>query len=147
MTRIAYFITPHGFGHAARSAAIMEAVSKIVPSISFHIFSTVPRWFFDDSLPCRFEYHEFLTDIGLIQKTPFSHDLKETIDALDQFIPFDSALISNTAGLLKQLACRMVICDISPLGIAIAVKAGLPSVLIENFTWDWIYEDLCGNNQ
>jgi hypothetical protein len=141
MTRIAYFITPHGFGHAARSAAIMEAVSKIVPSISFHIFSTVPRWFFDDSLPCRFEYHEFLTDIGLIQKTPFSHDLKETIDALDQFIPFDSALISNTAGLLKQLACRMVICDISPLGIAIAVKAGLPSVLIENFTWDWIYED------
>jgi hypothetical protein len=141
MTRIAYFITPHGFGHAARSTAIMDAVSKIVPSISFHIFTAVPQWFFLDSLSNRFEYHEFLSDIGLIQKTPFSHNLKETIEALDRFIPFDPALISNTAGLLKQLACRMVICDISPLGIAVAAKAGISSVLIENFTWDWIYED------
>ena len=31
-------------------------------------------------------------------------------------------------------------CDIAPLGIAVAKAAGLPSVLVENFTWDWIYE-------
>ncbi|MDO8971903.1 MAG: hypothetical protein Q7U74_14510, partial [Saprospiraceae bacterium] len=35
--------------------------------------------------------------------------------------------------------CSLVCCDISPLGIAAAQAAGLPSVLIENFTWDWIY--------
>lgn len=34
----------------------------------------------------------------------------------------------------------MVVCDIAPLGIAVAREAGIPSVLIENFTWDWIYE-------
>ena len=33
----------------------------------------------------------------------------------------------------------MVVCDIAPLGIAAARVAGVPSVLIENFTWDWIY--------
>jgi hypothetical protein len=33
-----------------------------------------------------------------------------------------------------------VLCDISPLGIAVAEHAGIPSVLIENFTWDWIYD-------
>jgi hypothetical protein len=38
------------------------------------------------------------------------------------------------------LGCRLVACDIAPLGIAVARAAGLPSVLIENFTWDWIYE-------
>ena len=32
-----------------------------------------------------------------------------------------------------------MLCDIAPLGIAVAKAAGLPSVLIENFTWDWIY--------
>jgi len=31
------------------------------------------------------------------------------------------------------------VCDIAPLGIAVARRAGLPSVLVENFTWDWIY--------
>jgi hypothetical protein len=50
MIRLAYFITPHGFGHAARDSAIMDAVSKIVPSVSINIFATVPEWFFKDSL-------------------------------------------------------------------------------------------------
>ena len=140
MTRIAYFITPHGFGHAARASAIMDAVNDILPFVSFDIFSTVPEWFFKDSLASQFEYHEFLTDIGLVQKTPFLHNLKETIDALDRYIPFDSALISDTANFLNRRACRLAICDISPMGISVASKAGIPCVLIENFTWDWIYE-------
>ena len=141
MHRIAYFITPHGFGHASRASAIMDAVSETVPSVSFDIFTTVPEWFFADSFSGRFEYHEFLTDIGLVQKTPFSHDLEETIEALDRFIPFDPGTISDTADFLKRRACQLVVCDISPIGISIAAKAGLPSILIENFTWDWIYED------
>jgi hypothetical protein len=140
MPRIAYFITPHGFGHAARASAIMDAVSNIYPFVSFDIFTTVPEWFFEDSLSCRFEYHEFLTDIGLVQKTPFVHHLKDTIEILKGFIPFDPALISDTADFLIKRKCRLAVCDISPIGIAIAAEAGVPSILIENFTWDWIYE-------
>ena len=61
MHRIAYFITPHGFGHAARASAVMNAVSDIAPSVSFDIFTTVPKWFFEDSSADRFVYHEFWT--------------------------------------------------------------------------------------
>jgi hypothetical protein len=32
-----------------------------------------------------------------------------------------------------------VLCDIAPLGILVAREAGIPSVLVENFRWDWIY--------
>ena len=32
-----------------------------------------------------------------------------------------------------------MLCDIAPLGIRIARQAGVPSVLVENFTWDWLY--------
>jgi hypothetical protein len=35
----------------------------------------------------------------------------------------------------------MIVCDISPLGIKIAEEAGIPSILVENFTWDWIYQE------
>jgi Glycosyltransferase family 28 C-terminal domain len=141
MPRIAYFITPHGFGHAARASAIMDAVSDILPFVSFDILTTVPDWFFEDSLSGRFEYHEFLTDIGLVQKTPFLHHIEETIERLERFIPFAPALISDAADFITKRECRLVICDISPVGIAIAAEAGVPSILIENFTWDWIYED------
>jgi hypothetical protein len=41
---------------------------------------------------------------------------------------------------IKKDQCELVICDIAPLGIAVAREAGIPAVLVENFTWDWIYE-------
>ena len=37
-----------------------------------------------------------------------------------------------------------MLCDIAPLGIAAAKRAGIPSVLVENFTWDWIYRGYLG---
>jgi hypothetical protein len=42
------------------------------------------------------------------------------------------------------MKCMLVICDISPLGVAVARRLGIPSLLIENFTWDWIYEHYAG---
>ena len=67
---IAYFISPHGYGHAARAAGVMEAVHELNPSIRFEIFTKVPSWFFDDSSSGNFGYHSLLTDIGLVQRTP-----------------------------------------------------------------------------
>lgn len=137
--RIAYFVSPHGYGHAARAAAVMEALNVLNPTTSFEIFTQVPRWFFEDSLRRPFGYHSLLTDIGLAQKNALSEDLPETVRRLAAFLPFDSALLVDLAWQVNQLGCQVVICDISPLGIAVAKAAGLPAVLIENFTWDWIY--------
>ncbi len=57
MRRIAYFISPHGFGHAARAASVMEAIHEIDPSIRFEIFTASPSWFFQDNLSGLFNYH------------------------------------------------------------------------------------------
>ena len=73
--RIAYFVSPHGFGHAARAAAVMQAISEIDASVEFEIFTTVPSWFFQDSMSASFNCHAVLTDIGLVQKTAFQADV------------------------------------------------------------------------
>jgi UDP:flavonoid glycosyltransferase YjiC (YdhE family) len=138
--RIAFFISPHGFGHAARAAAIMEALRATGSSIHFDIFTTVPDWFFANCNSFAFTYHRLLTDIGLIQKTPFQADLEATIQQLKTFLPFDRPQMFTMAQKLRQWNCELVICDIAPLGIRIASKADVPSILIENFTWDWLYQ-------
>ncbi len=137
---IAFFISPHGFGHAARAAGIMEALRAIAPSIHFEIFTTVPQWFFANCNSFAFTYHRLLTDIGLIQKTPFQPDLAATVQQLKAFLPFDPPQMAALAHKLRQCNCELVVCDIAPMGIQIAQKAELPSVLIENFTWDWLYQ-------
>jgi len=136
---IAYFISAHGLGHAARAAAVMDAAHKAQPAMRFEIFSTVPHWFFDDCLSGPFRYHALQTDVGLVQSTPLEGNLPATIAALDAFYPLDEKMVHASADKLRKLDCRLVISDIAPLGIAVARQAGLPSLLVENFTWDWIY--------
>jgi hypothetical protein len=137
--RIAFFISPHGFGHAARAASVMEALARIDSSYQFDIFTTVPEWFFANCNSFAFQYHRLLTDIGLVQKTPFQADLPATVQKLKKFLPFDQSQIAAVAEKIMHLKCKLLICDIAPMGIRVARAAGLPSVLIENFTWDWIY--------
>lgn len=138
--RIAFFISPHGFGHAARAASVMEAITEIEPSVKFDIFTTVPTWFFNHSNTINFQHHFLLTDIGLVQKNPFQEDLTATAQHLKSFLPFERAQIATLAEKIRHLQCELVICDIAPMGILIAGEADVPSVLIENFTWDWIYQ-------
>ena len=144
---IAYFISPHGFGHAARAAAVMEALYEIDSSVRFEIFTKVPALFFEDSLEAPHTYHSVLTDIGLVQKTSLNVDLDETLRNLNSFYPFKSLQINRMAQQLKTLNCDLIICDIAPMGLVVARKAGIPSVLMENFTWDWIYRSYASLNQ
>lgn len=138
MSRIAYFVSPHGFGHAARAAAIMSAIRDLAPDIRFDIVTQVPAWFFEDSLGGSFDYHDVCTDLGLVQRSALSADLDASLRRLDMFLPFDAAALSGLAECLE--ACRLVMCDIAPMGIVVAQQLGVPSILVENFTWDWLYQ-------
>jgi len=145
--RIAYFVSPHGFGHAARAAAVMETLSEIDTGVRFEIFTTVPSWFFQDSVSAPHTWHHLVTDIGLVQKNAFQADLKDTLRALTDFFPPQPSLIGEIAEKISTLNCVLIICDIAPLGILVAKEARIPSILVENFTWDWIYQQYTVANE
>ncbi|MEE4272874.1 MAG: hypothetical protein V2I67_14465, partial [Thermoanaerobaculales bacterium] len=137
---IGWFVSPHGFGHAARSAAVMEAISAASPGARHHVFTTVPREFFFESLgEDGVFYHRCECDVGMIQHTPLLEDVKETIRALDVNALNNQAMVEALAAEVATLDCRLIVCDIAPLGLDIARRLSIPSVLVENFTWDWIY--------
>lgn len=137
--RLACFVTPHGFGHAARTASVLAALRRRTPDLAVEFFTQVSPWFFRESGIPEFGYHEELVDIGFAQTDAFNEDCATTLARLGSFLPFDPARVKRLAAKVLALGCHAVICDIAPLGIAVAGEAGLPSVLIENFTWDWIY--------
>lgn len=118
----------------------MEALSRRAPGVRLEIFTTVPSWFFEDSLDGAWSLHSTRCDLGLVQLSPTEVDLDATIRSLEAFFPFEERRLDELAESLVQRSCRCVVSDISPLGIAVAARAGVPSILVENFTWDWIYE-------
>jgi UDP:flavonoid glycosyltransferase YjiC (YdhE family) len=138
MDRVAYIVSSHGFGHAARACAVMAEMHRQSSAIHFDVFSEVPKWFFSESLPDCFSYHRFDSDVGLVQRSPLVEDLEATCDLLDRNRCDDPDAVGQLAAALRRLESSVVIADISPLGLAAAAKAGIPSVLVENFTWDWV---------
>lgn len=106
----------------------------------FEVFSTVPRWFFEESVHGPFTHHDITCDVGFRQESALVFDLEATLRALDAFVPFDEELVERCASTLRSTGCRAALCDISPFGIAVAERAGVPSLLVENFSWSWLYE-------
>lgn len=137
--RIACFISPHGFGHAARAAAVMEKLGVCYPPCHFDIFTTVPPQFFEDSLSVSYSLHQVKTDVGLVQQSAFAEDWDQTLKCLNDFLPFDGTVVSDLARMLIRNRCQLILCDIAPLGIAVGLQSAVATVLIENFTWDSIY--------
>jgi hypothetical protein len=140
MTRtISCFISPHGFGHAMRTISVLEALIELVPDLQAHVFSTVPEALFQ-SCPFPLTYHRVVTDIGLVQDSAFTFDIEQTLAQLRRFLPLSETMVEQCASLCRHSS--LIICDISPLGIAVGKRTGIPSLLLENFTWDWIYRPL-----
>lgn len=143
MLRVAAFVSPHGFGHAARSAAVLEALGALLPDLELDLRTTVPEWFFRESLTIPFRYRPFAGDVGMVQKSPVEEDLAATVDALERWwLACEELDLGDVVGALVAERCDLVVCDIAPLGLLAAREAGLRSVLLESFTWDWIYAPL-----
>ncbi len=139
--RLAFFVSPHGYGHAARSSAVMAALHR-KSGAEFELYTTVPQWFFEESIKGLFRYHHVTCDVGFVQTSALSYDLRGTVEALQDLLPFEQALVDDLAARVLDAGCSAVVCDIAALGIAVAERAGLPSVLIESFSWQWLYEPL-----
>jgi UDP:flavonoid glycosyltransferase YjiC (YdhE family) len=139
--RVCYFISPHGFGHATRAAAVIRALQRRDSGIEVDVVTTAPKALFEQSVERPVGFIEYAADVGLVQSTPFHEDLPATIRLLDDVLPFE---VSTVKSLVERFSLRdydLVVCDIAPLGIAVAHEAAVPSLLVENFTWDWIYEE------
>lgn len=137
---IAFFISSHGYGHASRSAAIIESILAKNPNVRISIFTETPLTFFEESLSEPFKYTKTQSDVGMIQLNPIAMDIPGTLKRLNRFLSALPEESDRIAALLVEEAVDFVVADISPLGILSAEKAGIPSLLLENFTWDWIYE-------
>lgn len=143
---VACFISPHGLGHAARSAAVLAALQRLQPGIKLHLFTTAPRKFFTESGCHNPVLHDTDTDVGFVQSSALAADLLATVERLDDFLPFHTNHLELLAEPVRRARCGLVLCDIAPLGIAVARQAGLPSVLIENFMWHDLYRPYLANH-
>ncbi len=139
-----FYISGHGFGHASRDIQIVNALARRLPGLRVALRTMVPEWFLQSSLTTTVEIIPGDTDVGVVQPDSLSIDEAETARRAASFYGRFDERVAREVELIRSLEPSLVAGDIPPLAFAAAAGAGVPSVAISNFTWDWIYGGLPG---
>jgi L-arabinokinase len=136
---IAFYISGHGFGHASRVIEVVNAVAALAPSTTIIIRTAAARWLFEVTLRTAAEYHHVVCDVGVLQTDSLHLDIPGTFREASRFYAGLDSRAEDEARFLRQRRVDLVVADMPPLAFVAADKAGIPSVAMGNFTWDWIY--------
>ena len=139
---LAAYVSGHGFGHATRTAEVLRAVRVLEPNLPISVVSLAPERIFRDAVSEPLQYRRVQCDVGLAQRDALTMDEEATIGRWRAFEEETPARVSREAEWLRNARAGVVVADIPPLAFAAAAAAGVPSVGVTNFSWDWIYQHL-----
>lgn len=141
MRSVAFYISGHGFGHASRQIEILNALAPLIRDrYDILVRTAAAQWLFDRTLRGGVTFLPGECDSGIAQIDSLRLDEAATITAAREFYAPVHQRIESEAALLRERSAALVISDAPPLACAAAAAAGVPSIVISNFTWDWIYE-------
>jgi L-arabinokinase len=161
--RIVFYVSGHGFGHTSRTIEVIRAVLRARPDAHIVVKTSAPHRLFARTLRLRSpldctrddpelvegsgqaregtcELVELQCDAGMVQIDSLNIDTAESIRRAVEFQARVPSLVAAEAAYLRDTDAQVVVADIPPLAIAAARGAGIPSIAIANFTWDWIYD-------
>jgi hypothetical protein len=139
---LAAYVSGHGFGHLMRLCEVLRAVRARAPSLPITLVGAVPRALALREVPPPFTVRGVQCDVGLAQRDALVIDEAATAQRCRAFEATWDARVGEEAAYLRASGARAVLGDIPPLAFAAAERAGVPSVALGNFSWDWIYRHL-----
>jgi uncharacterized protein (TIGR00661 family) len=139
MKKIVIYVSDHGFGHAARTIALVRQLKKHPYEI---IIKNSNAYNF---LKLQLPEHKIIktqTDVGPITDV-FSNspNYEKTFSLYYNWINNSKKWVNNEIQFFKNKKIDLIISDISPIGIRLANKLQIPSITIANFTWTDILEN------
>ena len=139
---IAFYISGHGFGHASRQIEIINSLGRQSPgggALEVLVRTGAPRWLFDRTVRVPFAFFECDCDTGIVQIDSLRLDEEQTVRRAAEFYATFDERVAQEAAFLHQQQVELVVSDAPPLACAAAELAGRRSIVISNFTWEWIY--------
>ena len=134
-------LSSHGYGHASRQAAVLQALHSLQPDWRLVVSSAVDQLFLQvafQGLPVEFRTCRW--DVGMVQADALACDQSATLRALaklDQVLP--GQIEQEADWITAQDQSVLVLADIPPALAELASRLEAPLVWLGNFGWDDIY--------
>ncbi|KAK7320756.1 hypothetical protein VNO77_30525 [Canavalia gladiata] len=137
----AYYVTGHGFGHATRVTEVVRHL--IYAGHDVHVVTGAPDFVFTSAVDSpRLFIRKVLLDCGAVQADAL------TVDRLASLAKYSETAVKPRAGILAQetewlnsIKADLVVSDVVPVACRAAADAGIRSVCVTNFSWDFIYAE------
>ncbi len=137
-------LSSHGYGHAARQAAVLIELHRLQPQWRLVVSTDVDSQFLNLALQgVPFEHRKLRWDVGMVQANALAIDQIATLKALrdlQQEIP--AQIAAEVSWIQSQRMSVLVLADIPPAAAELADQLGVPLVWMGNFGWDEIYAPL-----
>lgn len=149
MKTIAYYISDYGFGHAARSVAVIRHLLAMEEDVRIIICHSFALRFLQESFKGenRVTFRTIATDIGyVLQKDSIEPDIKKLNVEYKKYLQKWNFLIEQERDFLQTNRVDLVISDISAFPFEAAYTLGIPSLGISNFTWHTAYQGLIADS-
>lgn len=145
MKLVIFYLSDHGFGHAARNIPIIrellaiDETLKIIVKTGFAQGEFIQSNFLDES---RLSVIKESMDVGLVLKPmSFELDVPTLEERVKQYIESWEQQIEREVQFLTHKQPDLIVSDIVPWVFRAAKQTNITSVLISNFTWVEIYEE------
>lgn len=139
--KIAFYISGHGLGHAMRMKAVIGRLLERAPGAEIIVNGRMPAWVFAEKPLLKVRRRVLLCDVGAIQKNSLQLDIRATLERNALFFSAIDETARSEADFIRREEIGLVVGDIPPLAFLAASQAGVKSIAVGNFSWDWIYED------
>ncbi|KAJ6512735.1 hypothetical protein C8R45DRAFT_812615 [Mycena sanguinolenta] len=141
---LAYYCSGHGYGHATRVSALATHLLRLPESERpvVYIVSSAPKHVFADSVILGARYRNADIDPVIVQPLAYRVDRQRSVAVLKSFLDKKDAILQTEVDWLKEIKADCVLSDAAFMGCLAATTAGIPSILITNFTFDSVYSYL-----
>lgn len=134
---VLFYVSGHGFGHATRSRAIMDALRQLRPDVPIHVRTRAPASIF----PADVVLTSVEIDPAVVESAnSLTVEGPASAGALLAWMESMPELIHAESEYVRQASIRLIVADIPFVAGPVAQACGIPAVAAGNFTWDWIFE-------
>ncbi len=140
---LACYVSGHGYGHATRVGEVLREVRRREPSLPIAVVTSGPEQLYRRAIAgsVRRSVLKPATSVSP-RKARSSSTRTGTVEAWRRFQAGYDDRVGREARWLRESMARVVLGDIPPLAFDAAAEAGVESIALANFSWDWIYRHL-----
>jgi hypothetical protein len=142
--RLLAAISAHGYGHAAQTATVLNALRRRVSALRLTVRSAVPEAVLRSHLAGDFEYHSAARDFGMVMTSALEVNVQASAAAYAAAHDDWQHRVAAEADALAAIAPDLVLANVSYLTLAGAAAAGIPAFALCSLNWADIYAHYCG---